>query len=191
MRFLLSCFLVLSILGTPVFAEVSVKSDDLIGLPVFNGGINGFRGYKWGDPPSILGKTEIVKDNNRRKFLSVYKKLNDSLKFGNAKADRIEYSFYKNGLFRVDVFFSNSKCRQSLYGGLLKKYGQYFDQCEFADNVMNTEHQLDIHRWVGKEIGRAILYYDDTKKSGYLTIYNNKILDEVTAQEESAADVDL
>lgn len=57
---------------------------------------DGFRGVKWGDPPSALGDRDKVEGTP---LLSTYIKKGDALSFGDAEVKEIEYTFVRDRLF--------------------------------------------------------------------------------------------
>jgi hypothetical protein len=84
--------------------------------------VAGFRAYKWGDAPAVLGdnpKVAATFDDRQEKTLE---KADESLKVGDIPLKKITYTFFNDRLYMVTVQFSEEYA-DTLLQVLKEKYG--------------------------------------------------------------------
>jgi len=85
------CLMLLIIfVATPVF-----------GLPSFQNSPDGFRGIKWGDPPSTLGNYESLSGNDE--YMKIYTRPDDKMRLGEVRLYNIYYIFYLDRFMGIHI----------------------------------------------------------------------------------------
>jgi len=121
----------------------------------------GFRGLKWGDPPTV--DLKYLDTIGLRKW---YELPNDKLSIGNVKFNSIYCSFY-DGRFSGVVFFFNGEKNYDLLETICKG--------RFGEDEMEKGFYKFI--WSGM-ISTVILQYDKVEEEGSLSVFSNQIVDE-------------
>lgn len=99
----------------------------------------GFRGIKWGNPPSALGEAAIVIENHDVIKITVYSRQGDKMSLGSAELVVIGYVFWDNKLMGVAVRanhgeFENLKDVATEKFGLPEPPGEYVDAYSWGDD---------------------------------------------------------
>jgi len=116
--------------------------------PVFASTIDGFRGLKWGDPPSEdLVFKKVYKD------LSIYTRPNDKMSIGDIKLTAIKYIFWKNKFMGVDMNFEKASDYSNLEFILIGMFGR-------PDTRKVIQGKLYKKVWIGKTV-ICLMYQPD------------------------------
>jgi len=127
----------------------------------------GFRGLKWGDPPT--GNMKYVGTITLQK---VYEIPGDKMSIGNAEFYDISYCFY-DGRFSNVVLYFNGEENYDLLETICKG--------KFGEEMKRGFYELV---WYG-QTSTVILQYDMVKEKGFLSIASTQIIKEwVKAKEE-------
>jgi len=140
-----------------------------IGL-AFQNEPDGFRGLKWGDPPT----EDMVCVDILEGELRLYKCLNDKLHIGDAWFHKIVYSFFgwPGRLMGVSLHF---------YGERNYKLLENICQGRFGKEITKQFYK---HFWMGQQ-ANVLLTYDVAKDEGALALTNSMILSEYTKAVEA------
>jgi len=119
--------------------------------------IEGFRGYRWGDKPSVLGE---IKDTKKIKNgVSAYKKRGELFKLGEIYVPRIVYIFENDKLTVVLIGYKGFSNFSDLKQTLQYKYGEPIKPNKYEEQYF----------WI-KKYGYALLKYSDISEEGQLVI---------------------
>jgi len=131
----------------------------------------GFRGLKWGDPP-----TEDIKYLKTIGRQRVYTRKNDKKRLGSAKLELIVYEFYENRLYLVNLLFRGKENYDLLKTICKGRFGE------------ETKKILYDYYWKGPE-ATVILMWDSFKKVGALGFTSTVIFAEkCKAEKEKEAE---
>lgn len=141
----------------------------LTSVGAFQNEPDGFRGLKWGNPPTedmkVVGKNE---DEDTK----YYTRFADKKGIGDAKFYLLRYGFYKNRFYDVMGFLRNKDDYDILKTICEEKFGE------------PTEEGYCRLNWHGEKAAVA-LYYDIIEESGYFAIIGWQIfLEKYKADEQ-------
>ncbi len=126
---------------------------------------DGFRGLKWGDPPTE-GMVFVIKSEKR----DFYIRSTDKMGIGNAKFYALGYGFYNGKFIQATGNFRNKENYDIL---------EIICKGKFGDPGINRYYNLI---WYGfKTI--INLDYDTIKKEGYFSLISTEILGEMNNPE--------
>lgn len=80
----------------------------------------GFRGLKWGDPPT----EDMEKESEIGMGIVIYERLDDKLSLGDVELDYIFYVFYQDKFMRVSLHFSGKSNYELLEMICRQKFGK-------------------------------------------------------------------
>lgn len=136
---------------------------------------DGFRGLKWGDPP-----TEEMEFFMEFAGADTYLLPDDKMALGNANLYMIAYTFYKNQFLGVGLYFKGEDNYDLLQTICEERYGE--------DEMDEGFYEVT---WQGQK-GYVTLEYDYVEEKGYLVLGNailslKKTADEKQKEAEKAA----
>lgn len=126
MKKLFICLLLIVFVATPVF-----------GLPSFQNSPDGFRGIKWGDPPSAMGKYRL--DTQDDDYIKLYSRLDDKMSLGEVPLDLLEYIFCVDRLMGITIqtkslhFIDMKQILITQYGNPFQE-NKYIEKYTWVDN---------------------------------------------------------
>lgn len=132
----------------------------------------GFRGIKWGDPPTVA-----MKFLRKWEDLIIYNKPSDERKLGDAKFSMILYAFYVppnstvKRLATVSLYFNGKENFDILETICKIKFGE------------PTEEGFYKFNWISLA-STVILTYDNIEESGFLGIGSTPIFNQYTEEKE-------
>lgn len=129
-----------------------------VGAFAFQNELDGFKGLKWGDPPS----EEMEYQRDLGGFAS-YILPDDKMSIGNAELGGIIYEFYNSQFSGVFLFFEGEKN----YNLLETICGERFGSEELEEEIYNLE-------WKGQE-SFILLHYNIEIETGCLALYSTVI----------------
>ena len=109
--------LLIIFVATPVF-----------GLPSFQNSPDGFRGIKWGDPPSTLGNYESLSGNDE--YMKIYTRPDDKMRLGEVRLYNIYYIFYLDRFMGIHI----------------TTVSEYFSELKDISGACAFLYQLAFHR---------------------------------------------
>lgn len=126
---------------------------------------DGFRGVKWGDPPSALGVRDKVEENSS---LSTYIKKGDNMSFGGAQVKEIEYTFVRDRFFAAAaITVKNRRNCGELKDALIAEYGApQLDEEEKAVwtcDVVTIYYKYDPGRAQREDTAEAVIISNETR----------------------------
>ena len=127
----------------------------------------GFRGLKWGDPP-----TEEMEYFMELAGTDVYLLPNDKMALGNANLYMVAYSFYENQFLEVGLHFKGEDNYNLLQTICKERYGE--------DEMDEGFYEIG---WYGQK-GIVWLNYDYMEEKGYLTLADTILALKKTADEK-------
>lgn len=133
----------------------------------------GFRGLKWGDPPTP--EMEFLRKENE--WMTFYRNPGDQLKLGDASFYMILYQFYTP---------SNTTVRRLMGVGLFFKDKENFEilkticTVKFGEPTNEGFHELD---WASLDT-TVLLTYDNIDEDGYLVLTSTPIFEQLTQEKE-------
>jgi len=106
---------------------------------------DGFRGIKWGTDISTIKNMEYIKskDTLLGEVEDIYKQSGDELIIGDAKIESIEYSFWNNKFFEVNIFVIGYENCEALRHSVFEKFG------EVSKIKAGTKILSDTYEWAG------------------------------------------
>ena len=113
----------------------------------------GFRGLKWGDPP-----TEDMRYLQSIQEDKIYSRANDKMQLGNAKLTTIDYTFYQDRFSVVYLSFEGKE-----------NYDLVKTLCRGRFGEATREEGLYKFTWSGEE-ALVFLSWDPVKKEGFLSL---------------------
>ncbi len=122
---------------------------------------DGFRGLKWGDPPSE--KMEYLDDSVGSKR---YTLPDDKMSIGSAEFWMITYKFYEGRFFLVSLYFDGEDNYDLLETICRERYGR--------EELEEGFYELS---WLGQNTSITI-YYDIAEEGGFLMLNSTVILSE-------------
>jgi hypothetical protein len=137
----------------------------------------GFRGVTWGTEYSTV-KDKLVHWRTDPSYggIKFYLMNNDKMVMGTAKLDGIEYGFWQNKFYGVNVFFSGDINFSSIKGALFERFGSgskpdrfiekyfWFDYAEASISIEYSEIQKrGIFRMFSKELTEKAKRYQMEK----------------------------
>lgn len=155
----------------------------ILGLALSAGGFafqnepEGFRGLKWGDPPTedMISVKHVLKEFREEKEVDYYGKIDDKKKIGDAYFDLILYVFYlqpEPKFMMVNLYFSGEGNYNLLKTILRGRFGE------------ETEKKFNKLAWIGSKAFIMLIMYDSIKELGKLSLGSTLILMEKIKAEE-------
>jgi hypothetical protein len=142
----------------------------------FCGEFDGFRGIKWGDPPSMLGRSSVMATQGLKEFRT---RIGEKLAIGQAQIKDVYYVFYKSQFEGVLVHFSGYTNYSAVLEATTAKYGQPSQPNEFMKRYF----------WgIGNPDGRVSLDYSEVTNQGTLLVQSRRIYDQDQADSKADAD---
>ena len=133
----------------------------------------GFRGIKWGTNISELHDMYIVEDVGDLKF---YTRVYDRLRIEDADIERINYGFYKNRFYRVEIRFSE-------FSNFMRLKTAFFSQ--FGEGG-KPHSDLEDYWWIGSTVNILMSYNEITYRGG-ITLFFRPINEEKAVDDKQKA----
>lgn len=144
------------------------------GMAAIKDSPDGFRGIKWGQPPSALGKyTTLLVDG----ATIVYTKNDDKLKIGGADLKYIAYVFWENKFMSVIIRTEGLSNSDALKAAMFERYGEP----QYEQGVLQSDHT-----WSDKNVLITYTYESDGSKAS-ATISGRSIFHAKQEREKAAA----
>ena len=137
------------------------------GVMAFDNEPDGFRGLKWGDPPSV--EMKYLDDSGWSKN---YTLPDDKMSIGSAEFWMITYKFYEGRFFLVSLFFDGEDNYDLLETICKERYGR--------EELEEGFHELS---WLGQK-SSITLYYDIVEEGGFLILLSRVISSELLEDEK-------
>ncbi|MDR2080348.1 MAG: hypothetical protein LBP54_00470 [Campylobacteraceae bacterium] len=114
--------------------------------------IEGFRDIRWGEGIEKLDNYTIIYDNKTSKVITAIKN-DEKLVIGDANISEVEYYFFDNALYAVNVKYSNAANNDIIMQTVEKKYG-----LDYKNNKIHSSYK-DGYKIQGDKITENIEYY--------------------------------
>lgn len=153
---------------------------------------DGFRDIKWGAEISTLGDMEKVEqDPSLNSDLAWYVRKGDALAIGNAKLEKIFYSFWMGTFESVWIDFRGDENFEILKKDLFERFGKALESeklmkkmdRETSREPSTVGHGEEFYAWWGKKAEMSLSYSKDRHK-GTLSISSKTIREERKAYEK-------
>jgi len=137
-----------------------------------------FRGMRWGDPSSHLGKSKIIVPKTPA-GVECRRRVGERLFVGKAQLDSVTYCFYKDRFFGVSLNFEGRSNYSAILNAVTEIYGR---------PTSDPAHPgaLFLNKGFGGGPEDGILTYDDHTREGELLLQDLATFAEVEAAERAS-----
>lgn len=109
---------------------------------------DGFRGIKWGEPPSALGASKLTEEAYG---VQIYVRHDDKLKIGNANLTEISYIFNEKKFVGTIIASKGSDNNRALKNALMLRYGMDFHETPQGEVVWFDVNAMVVYQYIPED----------------------------------------